>query len=84
MNQCGRLQRLARLLLGHSRGRQLAQLVVDQWQQLSRSVWVASLNGGQNLGDIGHAAEPTHWEAKPQTLHITADSAEHFERRPGS
>ena len=35
-------------------GRQLAQLVVDQRQQLLGGVRVALLDGGQDAGDVGH------------------------------
>ena len=43
VDQGRRLQRLAGLLLGHPRGRQLAQLVVDQRQELLGGVRVALL-----------------------------------------
>ena len=48
------LERLAGLLLGQLLRRQLAQLVVDQRQQLLGGVRVALLDGGQDAGDIAH------------------------------
>src|SRR5262249_45322476 len=38
-------------------GGELAQLVVDEWQQLARGAGVAGLDGGQDPGDLGHSAE---------------------------
>jgi hypothetical protein len=54
VNQGGRLEGLAGLLLGHLRGGQLAQLVVDQWQELRGGVRVALLHRGQDAGNLGH------------------------------
>ena len=54
MDQGRGLQRLARLLLGQPLGRELAQLVVDQRQELLRGVRVALLDGGQDAGDVTH------------------------------
>ena len=48
------LERLARLLLGQPLRGQLAQLVVDQRQQLLGGVRVALLDGGQDAGDLAH------------------------------
>ena len=59
MDQGGRLERLARLLLGHACGGELAQLVVDERQEFGRGLRVAGRSGGQELGDVGHAAEHT-------------------------
>jgi hypothetical protein len=54
IHQGGRLQCLPRLLVGELLGRQLAQLVVDQRQELVGGVRVALFDGGQDAGDIGH------------------------------
>ena len=51
VDQGGGLQRLAGLLLGQLLGRQLAQLVVDQRQELLGGVRIAALDGGQDAGD---------------------------------
>ena len=48
------LERLAGLLLGQLLGRQLAQLVVDQRQELLGGVRVALLDGRQDAGDVVH------------------------------
>jgi hypothetical protein len=48
------LQSLAGLLLGHHLGRQLAQLIVDQRQELLGSRGVALLDGGEDTRDVGH------------------------------
>ena len=50
------LERLAGLLLGQLLGGQLAQLVVDQRQELLGGVRVALLDGGQDARDVGHKA----------------------------
>ena len=50
------LERLARLLVGQSCGRELAQLVVDERQQLLGGVRVALLDGGQDVGDVAHGS----------------------------
>src|SRR5262245_7334802 len=47
------------LLLSQPLGRKLAQLVVDQWQELVGGVRIASLGGGQNTRDVGHARQST-------------------------
>jgi hypothetical protein len=54
VNQCRGLQSLARLLLIQLRCRQLAQLVVNQRQELLSGVRVALLDSGQYSGDLGH------------------------------
>ena len=48
------LERLAGLLLGHLCGGQLAQLVVDQRQELLGGVRVALLDGGQDARHLAH------------------------------
>ena len=57
------LERLARLLLGQPLRRQLAQLVVDQRQELLGGGRVALLDGGQDAGDVAHAGQFTAREA---------------------
>ena len=54
MNQRGGLKRLAGLLLSHLLGGQLAQLVIDQRQELLGGVRVALLDGGQDARDLTH------------------------------
>ena len=54
VDQGGGLERLARLLLGQPLRRQLAQLVVDQRQQLLGGVRVALLDGRQDAGHVAH------------------------------
>src|SRR5204863_775691 len=48
VNQRGGLKRLPGLLLGQFRGGELAQLVVDQRQQLGRGLRIAGLGGRQD------------------------------------
>ena len=59
VDQGRRLERLARLLLRQPLGGQLAQLVVDERQELLGGGRVAVLDRGQDPGDVGHAAEHT-------------------------
>jgi hypothetical protein len=54
MNQRRGLERLAGRLVGELLGRQLAQLVIDQRQELGGGVRVALFDGTQYLGDVGH------------------------------
>ena len=54
INQGGRLERLARLLLGQLSGSQLPQLVIDQRQQVLRGGRIACLTAGEDTGDFGH------------------------------
>jgi hypothetical protein len=56
MHQGRGLESLSRLLLGHLLRRELAQLVVDQRQQLLGGLGIALLNCAQNLRNI------THWQ----------------------
>ena len=55
MDKCGGLERLPWPLLGQTLGGQLAQLVIDQWQQISGCVRIACLNCRQNARYIVHA-----------------------------
>src|SRR5262249_57815895 len=58
-DQGGGLEGLPRLLLGQLLRRQLAQLVVDQRQELAGGVRVALLDGAQDAGHVGHSGEHT-------------------------
>ena len=51
-------QRLPRLLLSQLLRRQLAQLLVDQRQELLGGVGIASLDGGQDAGNLAHRRHP--------------------------
>jgi len=48
------LEDVVRHLGRHPRGRELLPLVVDEREQLGRGLRVADLDGGQDLGDVGH------------------------------
>ena len=54
VDQGRRLERLARLLLGQLRCGQLAQLVVDQRQELLGGLGVAVLDGREDARDVVH------------------------------
>ena len=57
VDECGSVEGLPRLLVREFRGGEAAQLVVDQRQELRGGVGVALLDGGQDVGDVAHAAE---------------------------
>ena len=57
VDQGGGLERLAGLLLGQPLGGELAQLVVDQRQELLGGLGVALLDGREDAGHVGHATE---------------------------
>ena len=59
VDEGGRLEGLPGLLVGQPRGGQLPQLVVDEREQVGRGLRVAGLDGGQDLGDVGHDRHPT-------------------------
>ena len=63
VHQRRRLQRLTGLLLGQLLRCQLAQLVINEWQELFRGVRVALLDGGQDVSDIIHELHHVsmHW-----------------------
>jgi hypothetical protein len=46
MNQCGGLQRLTAIFVGHAMRCKVFQLVVQQRQQLCRGVWIAVFDRG--------------------------------------
>src|SRR5262245_23970779 len=62
VDQSGRLDGLAWFLLGQLLGRQLAQLIVDERQELLGGAGVALLDGGQDLGDFAHVGQSTPLE----------------------
>jgi hypothetical protein len=57
VDQCSRLERVPGILLGHPRGGELPQLVVDEREQLGRGLGVAGRGRVQESGDVGHAAQ---------------------------
>src|SRR5262249_8816219 len=59
VDQGGRVERLARPLVGELPRRELAELVVDERQELLGSERVAGRSGIQELGQVGHRAENT-------------------------
>src|SRR5262245_37554217 len=67
VDQRGRLQGLARLLVGQPGRRELAQLVVDQRQQLLGRRRITLRDGGQDVGNITHRRHPSSW---PQVMSI--------------
>jgi hypothetical protein len=54
VNQGGGVERLARLLVGQARRGELAQLVVDQREELAGGVGVALLDEAQDVRDFAH------------------------------
>jgi hypothetical protein len=59
VNQGGGFQGLARFFLGQAPGRQFAQLVIDQRQELLGGVLIALLDSRQNAGDFSHGLPET-------------------------
>ena len=70
---CG-LERLPGLLLGHLLGRQPAQFLIDQRQELLGRVGIALLDGGEDSGDLVHRTHPSFWGTKVAS--ILADQPE--------
>ena len=58
MDQCCRLEGLARLLVSELAGRPASQLVIDQWQELLGRLRVAVLDGREDARDVVHRREP--------------------------
>src|SRR6188474_933352 len=54
MHERSRLQRMACGFVGHARGRELAKLVVDYWQQLVGSFGIALPSCCEDARDITH------------------------------
>ena len=58
MDQGGGLERLAGLLASQSLGGELAQLIVDQGQELPGRSGIALLDGGEDPSHLIHDADP--------------------------
>jgi hypothetical protein len=54
MHERSRLQRMACGFVGHARSCELAKLVIDYWQQLIGSFWIALLSCFEDARDITH------------------------------
>ena len=54
MDQRGGVERVARRFVRHVPGREFAQLIVNERQQLRRGVRVAGVDGGQDARDVRH------------------------------
>jgi hypothetical protein len=54
VDQGGRLESLARLLVGEASGGELPEFVVDKREQLGCSLGVAGLGRDEDLGDVCH------------------------------
>ena len=63
MDECGGVERLARLLLGELLRREFAELVVDQRQQLAGGERLAAVDRVKGPGDLVHRV-PTPIESK--------------------
>ena len=63
MDHGSRLERLTRLFLCQPVRRELAQLVVNQRQELFSGGRIALLDGGQNAENVAHAGQFTALEA---------------------
>ena len=59
MNQGGRLEGLVGGLVGHPRGGELAQLVVDEREQVGGGLAVTGRRGVQESRHVGHSANVT-------------------------
>src|SRR6266567_4105065 len=57
MDQTCGLERLSWFLLCQLDRCQLAQLVIDQRQELAGGVWIALLDGGQDVRDVAHVPD---------------------------
>ena len=71
VDEGGRLEGVPGLLVGQAGGGELPQLVVDEREQVGRGRRVALLDGVQELGDVGHAAQhtPSDGEPRPESEH---------------
>lgn len=58
MNQGRGLQGLARLLVRKFGGGELAEFVINEWQQLLRGARIARLNVREDLSDVAHVCGP--------------------------
>src|SRR5262249_26964545 len=73
VDQCGGLKRLPRMLLGQLLRRQLAQLVVDQRQELAGGAGIALLDGGEDARDFGHRRLLAEQDARSDRESATAE-----------
>jgi hypothetical protein len=55
VNQCGRLKRLAGRLLGHLAGRETAQLIIYDGQQLFGAIGITAFNCFQDRRGVVHS-----------------------------
>src|SRR5262249_23152983 len=79
------LERLLRSLLSQPLGGEPAQFVVDQRQELLGGGRVALLDGRQDLGDVGHAADntPAGGKPRPETANPAIPPPGAYESVPG-
>src|SRR5262249_27422032 len=70
MDQGRRFERWTGLLLRQSRRRELAQLVVDQRQELGGGGRVALLDGGQDTCDLAHEVEASPGRGREAPLSV--------------
>jgi len=54
MHQGGGVEGVPGLFLGHPRGREFSQLVVDERKQVGRRLAVAGRGGFEKMCDVGH------------------------------
>jgi hypothetical protein len=63
VDQGGGLESLTRGFIRHPAGRQFAQLVIDQGQELNRGVGITLLDGRQDTRDIAHGSTVIRFRA---------------------
>jgi hypothetical protein len=68
VDQCRRVERLARLLINHFLGGQPSQLIVNQGDQCIRCVGVALFDSVQDLSHIVHIPEDNEPKDGKQSL----------------
>ena len=68
MHKPRRIERLPRFFASHLRGRELAQFVVDEREQIRGGVTVAAVGGFEELGDVGHSAH----QSAAKRIHFTS------------
>ncbi len=54
MHKRSRLERVIRCVLCHSGRWELAQFVIDKWQQLPRRQWITGIELQHDVCDVGH------------------------------
>jgi hypothetical protein len=57
VDERGGVESLPRLLVGHVDRGEAAQLVVNERKEVRRGVPIALVDGGEDVGDVGHAQE---------------------------